>query len=134
MVHLTGKLRIGQVQVDFGTGSRSVSPIAADLIQVQTMVHQMGQHQMSQLVGSQLRQAERIPDLIEDLRNGPLDSWAVQRSGLIRRERAGQHPQPHTPQAGERGPPGGSLAGSSRWYWRARFGLAFCSWSVREES
>src|SRR6266581_4451826 len=44
VVHLTGKPRIGKVEVDFGTSSRSVPSVAADLIEVQTIVHQVGQH------------------------------------------------------------------------------------------
>ncbi len=71
VVHLTGKPRIGKVEVDFGTSSRSVPSVAADLIEVQTIVHQVGQHQMPQFVGSQLGQAKRAPDLIKDLGNGP---------------------------------------------------------------
>src|SRR5579859_541209 len=39
VVHLVSKLRIGQVEVDFGTGCRAVPSVSADLIQVQTIVH-----------------------------------------------------------------------------------------------
>src|SRR6266571_4422138 len=72
VVHLTGKPRIGKVEVDFGNSRRSVPPVAADLIEVQTIVHQVGQHQMPQLVRGQLRQAQCLSDLIKDLGDRPL--------------------------------------------------------------
>jgi hypothetical protein len=71
VIQLASKFGIGHMDRDFRTGSGAMSGRAADFVHVQAVIHEMGQHQMPQLVWGQLGSAERISDLIEDFGHGP---------------------------------------------------------------